>query len=287
MFPALRREISERHILQSVKAALLNKNYPSDNRLHQRLLSNEIYDGRRQKRVIFVLETLNRHLSKETGGHTVLDGDATIEHIMPQALSDLWKQQIGDSWETVHKDYLNTIGNLTIVTQEWNSSLSNSAFDVKRSRLAQNALLLNKEYFSQDIAKWNVDAICERTEFLTDLILEVWPALGESPKSEGVTGTKPRTLNIKGESFEVRSWRALVLQMAETISEQVEDFESVAGEFDWYFLRAPSKWKHHYKEMSNGWWVYVNLSANHAVQFCQKLAALAGLTDEDWEFAYE
>lgn len=288
MFPALRREIFERHILQSVKAALLNKNYPSDNRLRQRLLSNEIYDGRRQKRVIFVLETLNRYLSKETGGHTVLDGDATIEHIMPQTLNDLWKQQIGDSWETVHKDYLNAIGNLTILTQGWNSSLSNSEFHEKKSRLAQNILLLNKEYFSQDITKWNADAIRERTKYLTDLILEVWPALGEQPELDSVTGTKPTSLTILDESFNVKTWQEVVMQTAETISELMgaDDFESLAGKFGRDFKRECLD--DNYKKMSNGWWLYIRRSSKDIVLFCKKLvSSVDGLSDKDWKVEYE
>lgn len=288
MFPALRREISERYILQSVKAALLNKNYPSDNRLRQRLLSNEIYDGRRQKRVIFVLETLNRYLSKETGGHTVLDGDATIEHIMPQTLNDLWKQQIGDSWETVHKDYLNTIGNLTILTQGWNSSLSNSEFHEKKSRLAQNILLLNEEYFSRDIAKWNADAIRERTKYLTDLILEIWSALGEQPEPDRVTGTKPVSLMILGDSYDVKTWQEVVIQTAETISELVgvEDFELLVDEFGRDFKRECLDDKA-YKKMSNGWWLYIRRSAKDIVLFCKKLVASVGLSDKDWKVEYE
>jgi hypothetical protein len=50
---------------------------------------------------------------------------------MPQTPSDEWKKSLGDDYETVYQNYLNTLGNLTLVTSEWNSSLSNRAFEEK------------------------------------------------------------------------------------------------------------------------------------------------------------
>jgi hypothetical protein len=75
----------------------------------------------------------NRYLSDGTGGYTVLSSKATIEHILPQKLTDAWKASLGEGFERTFQDYLHTLGNLTLVTQGWNSSLSNSPFSVKRS----------------------------------------------------------------------------------------------------------------------------------------------------------
>jgi len=287
MFPILKRDIDENRISQTTTEALLNKKYPSDHRLHQELISNKFYH-KESKRVVVVLKTLNRRLSQKqkTGGYTVLDSEPTIEHIMPQKMSDEWQEHLGDFWEEDHEDYLNTIGNLTIITKEWNSSLSNSEFHEKKSKLAQNALLLNKKYFSQDIAKWNADAIRERTKYLTGLILEVWPALGEQPNS--VTGTKPTSLTILGDSFDVKNWREVAIQTAQTILELAgaEEFESLAGKFNKDFKRECLDDKA-YKKMPNGWCLRVRRSAEDVVRFCKKLVTSAGLSEKDWDVKYE
>jgi len=64
-------------------------------------------------------------------GYTVLDAAPTVEHIMPQKLSTEWQNALGPLWQQVHAEFLNTFGNLTLVTGEWNSSLSISPFPIK------------------------------------------------------------------------------------------------------------------------------------------------------------
>lgn len=277
MIPGLIREVCGDQILLEVKRTLPNKRYPSDNRLSQNLLSNPIND---QRRVVLVLQTLNRHLSKATGGYTVLDDKATIEHIMPQTMSPEWKNHIGASWAEVH-DGLNFIGNLTIVTQEWNAILSNSSFFKKRDMLVQNALLINSEYFSQEIERWDKNAIHARTKYLTKLILEVWPALGEPSLPVGVIRTKPLSLTILGETFDVKTWRDVAFHMAETAYELTDDPDTLAREFNLHFSRQ-NKWRSS-RKMSNGWWLNVHASAQNIISFCHRLASYVGFADE-WEY---
>lgn len=56
--------------------------------------------------------------------------DATIEHIMPQTLSNEWKTMLGDNFEEIQEKYLHTFANLTLTGI--NSELSNKPFAVKR-----------------------------------------------------------------------------------------------------------------------------------------------------------
>ncbi len=288
MFATLKSDVDKNRISQTTTDALLNKKYPSDHRLRRELFSTRFYHIKYPRRAVIVLETLNRHLSKDTDGHTVLDGESTIEHILPQKLSKEWEEHLGISWEEDHEIYCDTIGNVTILTKKWNSSLSDSEFHKKKSKLAQHGLLLNSNYFSQDIAKWNADAIRERTKYLTDLILEVWPALGEQPEPDSVTGTKPTSLTILDESFNVKTWQEVAIQTAQTISglAGAEEFESLAGKFNKDFKRECLDDKA-YKKMPNGWCLRVRRSAEDVVRFCKKLVTSAGLSEKDWDVKYE
>jgi hypothetical protein len=41
------------------------------------------------------------------------------------------------------------------------------------------------------------------------------------------------------------------------------------------------------RQLPNGWWLYMNLSAASIKSFCRNLIALAGLTEEDWQVEEE
>ena len=53
------------------------------------------------------------------------NGELTIEHVMPQTLTQEWKESLGDDWELVHNKYLHTIGNLTLTAYNSDYSMIN------------------------------------------------------------------------------------------------------------------------------------------------------------------
>ena len=82
---------------------------------------------------------------------------------------------------------VHTIGNLTLVTQPLNSTLSNAAWDEKRETLAEHSVLfLNKEL--QDEPQWTEETIRARSRQLAKLISEVWPG-PDSPVWEADVNT--------------------------------------------------------------------------------------------------
>ena len=135
------------------------------------IYTKNLYNDNNQQKIVFILEGINRHLSKGTGGFTVLDNQASIEHILPQTQNEDWKAELGESLERTCEDYLHTFGNLILVTNEWNSTLSNSSFLNKKGILSNHALRINSEYFSQEIIKWDEDAIKKRANFLVKQII--------------------------------------------------------------------------------------------------------------------
>ena len=288
MFPTLWREINPSKIIESLKKVLITKKYPSDINVRREVLTEQIYDKRSQAKIVLVLETINRYLSvkNHTGGYTVLDKPPTIEHIMPQTLSEEWKIHLGKAWEQTYKDYLDTLGNLTLVTQEWNSELSNSIFQNKKSRLEGHALKLNSEYFDRKISKWEDKAIQNRANFLIDMILEIWSELGTPPVLQKTTGAKPKSLTILGQSFVVNSWRDVAYYTSQVASELVDDFEiKIASQMPAYFDK--NKFQNACKQLPNGWWLYLNLSAASVKSLCRNLLVLTGISDDDWQLEEE
>ena len=96
-----------------------------------------------------------------------------IAHIMPQTLTEEWKTQLGESWELVHKKYLENIGNLTLTG--YNPTYSNKTFEEKRDMengFIDSGLRLNS-YF-KNLDKWNKEEIMERTNNLARIALKIW-----------------------------------------------------------------------------------------------------------------
>lgn len=288
-FITLWREINPVQFNQTLKNAIINKNYPSDSTIKRELPHMRLYGrgGQAGEKLILVLETINRFLDNTAGGYTVLNGKPTIEHIMPQTLSPLWKEHLGAKWEQIYNEYLDTIGNLTLVTQEWNTELSNAPFQEKRQRLAGHGLKLNSLYFSnQNLDKWDEQAIQKRAEFLIEKILSIWPALGTPPIIPIAISNRPVSLTIRGETFPVNTWRDVAYQTALVISQLFEDFETkIAPQMPTYFKKEPFPYA--CKQLPNGWYLLLNLSAASIKSFCQNLVSLAGLTAEDWQVVEE
>lgn len=106
----------------------------------------------------------------------------TVEHLLPQSWTTSWplpddEAQAARLTEDRHT-LLHTLGNLTLVTGSLNSTLSNGPWTAKRRHLLEHsALTLNRslpEY-------WDVDRITERSQFLADVAIRLWPRPAPAP----------------------------------------------------------------------------------------------------------
>jgi hypothetical protein len=141
------KEKSNQNIREATETLLASKQYPSDQEIRESIKKAKLYNDNAivKEKLCFVLEEINRYLSTGSDGYTILKDQPTIEHIMPQILSNEWKKSLGDDFEMVYQTYLNTLGNLTLATSEWNSSLSNRPFEEKKPKLASHALKINSD----------------------------------------------------------------------------------------------------------------------------------------------
>lgn len=297
VFPALWRDIQDEvnageiAFIEALKKILISKNYPTDHQVQQSIRSVNIYDDRSREKICLILESINRHLSKDSGGFTVLDGKATIEHLMPQTLREEWKLALGENFERVYQDYLNTLGNLTLVTQGWNSALSNSPFSHKKQILEKHELRLNKGYFSREIDQWNEQAILDRADFLSENILQVWSALGEPTPIEKVVHGKPVAITILGDRIEIsnKTWRQVrVLTVEWILQKRPQDFYKIReaiGIFDDSIegKNYPRDWH----QLSNGVWMYRSSSAEQHIVYCRRILATIGISESDWNIDEE
>ncbi|WP_068815020.1 DUF262 domain-containing protein [Phormidesmis priestleyi] len=271
---------------EALKRALVSKSYPPDRKIQQAIQTSSLYDNRNQEKIFLILETINRHLSKGSGGYTVLSGKPTIEHLMPQTLNETWKVELGENFERIYQDYRHTLGNLTLVTQEWNSALSNSPFSIKKQILAKHELRLNKDYFSRSIDEWDENAILKRADFLAEKFLETWSALGEATPITPIVYGKPISMSICGEKLDIpnQTWRQVrVITLEWIIKNRPQDFGKVRQAVGIFDDSVEGKnYPNHWYQLSNGIWVYHSSSAKQHLIYCRRILAAIGISESEW-----
>lgn len=100
----------------------------------------------------------------------------TIEHVMPQTLSDDWKKMLGNEYNEIQKNYVHKLGNLTLTV--YNGELGNKIFFDKKiaPRGGYDDDILAKglnSYICQQ-TDWREKPIEERTNLLIERILKIF-----------------------------------------------------------------------------------------------------------------
>ena len=174
-FATMKNSIRPDDYLNSVKAFFIlldsYKVFPDDTRFIEAFLSRDIYNMNRCRYILARLETWDNK-------SVVSLDNLTIEHIIPAehgggALPLAWQQMLGDEWLQVWKQYVNTIGNLTLTA--YNSEMSDSSFIEKLEMsggFKESALRLNKYVVLQ--STWGDAQLHERAAMLGDTAKKVW-----------------------------------------------------------------------------------------------------------------
>lgn len=156
--------------------------WPDDDELRTALAEEPIYRTMSRARLRMVLETIEDHRRGYPDGgrrseQPIVRGTCTVEHLMPQQWRLHWDDGADELTAGQRDQLLHTLGNLTLVTQSLNSSLSNGAWADKTPALAAStSLLLTHEVLRDHPETWTDDDVRERTRALTEEILRVWPA---------------------------------------------------------------------------------------------------------------
>jgi len=149
--------------------------FPNDEEFEASLTNKQVYNMRgRYKDYLF--ERMENYGIVETKDvYTHLDnGTYSIEHIMPQHLTQAWIDDLGEDYEDIHATWLHRLANLTLTG--YNSEMSNSSFTEKRdgkdgyrkSGLRMNQMIATKE-------KWGLAELEERNTEMLAKAKEIWP----------------------------------------------------------------------------------------------------------------
>ena len=220
-FATLMEQIDKDNYLQSLKVVFSqmsrNKRFPSDLEFKTAFLIREVYNS--PHICHYLLRKLENHGRREP----IRVEDYTIEHVMPQTLSEEWQAELGENWREVHERYLHTIGNLTLTG--YNSELSNRSFREKQNLpggFRDSPLWLNQSL--REVERWDEIAIVNRAEILLERALEIWPHHGIPQEIE--QGQRNWTLadhhHLTGEMMVLfQQLRGRILNLDVSVSEQI------------------------------------------------------------------
>ena len=173
-FATLIGQINKDNYLQTLKGSFARmagtRRFPPDNEFQQELLIKDVYHLRTRD---YLLRKLENHGRKEP----IRVEDYTIEHVMPQMLSEEWQSELGENWREVHEKYLHTIGNLTLTG--YNSELSNKSFIDKQlmeGGILDSPLRLNESL--REANEWNETTIIDRAGMLSEKARKIWTSHG-------------------------------------------------------------------------------------------------------------
>ncbi|GHQ50784.1 hypothetical protein JP0069_12620 [Helicobacter pylori] len=170
VFPSFTKHIQKDEYFKSLKAHFgyltEKQRFPNNDEFKKLFITIDFYHFKKNEYFFERLENFDR---KER----VYTHEYTIEHIMPQTLTEEWERDLGENFQEIHNKYLHTIGNLTLTG--YNPEYSNKSFQEKRDMekgFKDSPLRLNQDL--RDLKSFGEEEIKKRANDLADLALKIW-----------------------------------------------------------------------------------------------------------------
>lgn len=273
--------------------------FPSDEEFVSDFKGRNLYGSTVSRVIWYIFSCLENEGTLETKDvwNHLEKGEYSIEHIMPQTLSEKWMEDLGEDWETVHEEWLNRIGNLTVVAAPYNSMFSNNPFTKKRDMehgFKDSGLRINQFIASKD--KWTADELSERTSLLAEKALSIWPGLVTSyqePEEEKVeisldddidlTGRSLLSASFNGTPVSATVWADFVEQVSKLVYEADSSrLAAITKDASRYnldsFLYTSSV--EHSRKISDSIWLRTDCDTNRKIWFMKRLFSAMSIDEE-------
>ena len=196
------------------------------------LLQTNLY-GSLKGTTKYLLYSINKYYNPK---EAVSFQEGTIEHILPQTLTQKQKEYLNAMDEQTmlnHENIVHTLGNLTLTG--YNSELSNDMFEKKKHVYKDSNYTITKNL--ANYTQWTGKEIAERGAELANVALKIWPL---PPQYEtrrvdtGVTysldsdfsiltGKKPNEFTLDNKVHIAGSWKEMLLMVLNIIYQYSED----------------------------------------------------------------
>ena len=156
---------------------------PSDEDIREGVRTRKAYGGAATRSSFAVLCAL---MESEHREEAPARDRLTIEHVMPQKLTDDWRDSLGDEADEKHGRYRDKLANLTLSGDHTNSSLAARPFAEKREVYRKSPIGMARRLAAEN--EWDVGALERREDEIARLVLDRWPWADQAvaPKSGSV-----------------------------------------------------------------------------------------------------
>ena len=156
--------------------------FPNDEDFMHSFEVRDVYKMKPNYR-LYLFCSLEESLNKEAIGvrKKIEDGVLSIEHVMPQTLTDAWRQELGpDFTQEDYDKWIHNIGNLTLTG--YNTEYSNRSFAEKRDGVPSlpdmkgfkdSSVAMNHYISSCD--RWTVEEMKTRCLKIAEHATKLWP----------------------------------------------------------------------------------------------------------------
>ena len=161
--------------------------------------------------------------------------------------------------------------------------MSNDDFPAKRQRLTAGTLHLNKIFARFE--SWKAADIKARAEILVEPVLAIWPYFGgDQPEAVAAAprGRRPAALQLFGKRLAVATWRdVLENTVNEIIDADPDAYGGLCRELSSHIGSDRTRFRES-RQLRNGGYVNVNLSAEGIDRLCRRVLDVAGVSETDW-----
>jgi len=141
---------------------------PDDETVRAGIRNRKAYGGRATRATKAVLCAM---MESEQSGDAPARKNLTVEHVMPQKLTDEWRSLLGEDAERIHKSYRHQLANLTL--SGVNAEMGAKPFADKRAIMKKSGVLLTRQLADEET--WDEAVLERRAEELADRALDLWP----------------------------------------------------------------------------------------------------------------
>lgn len=277
---------------------------PNDKKVTEEMAVRNVYKMPIAYRY-FIFERMNNGLSKEyidiVGG--MKDGTITIEHIMPQALSQQWKADLGENYQDIYDKYLHTFANLTL--SAYNQSYSNAPYSDKWKGMTDregNPMVGFKDSIyslSADLKnceRWTETELQARQISLSNRFKTIWPMpvslfvplerpvdnVGFNDDEVELTGRQLSAFTYHGQRQAVVSWKAMLIDLCAAIYREYKttiDFLCSKKSNNFY-----SEAHGGYTQFAPGCYVFSDNSTQTKMSIINQLFRECSISDDELSF---
>lgn len=260
--------------------------FPTDIEFKKALEEQNIYKMQKKNKEYLFERLENENSIEYVDIYKLMNtGELTIEHIMPQTLTQQWKTSLGEAWNEIYDTKLHTLGNLTLTG--YNSKYSNKSFIEKRdceNGFRESGLRLNKDLCN--LENWSKKEIDNRCNMFINKALTLWtyPATTFIPKenvldeisledADDLTG-RILVSYTYGDSQEHKctSWAEMIENvLIQLYTENSSGIRKLA-ESDYLYIKfSPTEEESSWAKIANGLFVYKSNSTSSKISILNKV----------------